>query len=601
MQYIEPRKVHINNEDPIEIKAVEHDIKSRFIDFKFLGAINIIDLTYSTVRIYGINPEGFKIFDELTVIDGKKGVARLELTDGLLVAGTADYQLVISDSNGSRLTPLCLVRLIISESLVDNEAIESSNKFTALDKALAKVENFNEVDVRSKENANSINQNKKLFDQHVNKSTEFFKHIDDYLKTQETVLVMLNQYGHIAKVGTDEEDWSLAFNHVFKNVVKNTCAKITWNGQLKVKSTINVPYGVSLEGIGLPYSGLVPTADFNGEWIIEDKNIKSHNSYKNIYLSFQNNDSVKGLNFLNPYDYCQVDKVIGDGNNNTFISIGGSAISQTLHLSDCICYAKSTCTGALYVIKNLQEPHIVNNKALFTGTGSTHPMYCDGVTNAKIENNSFGFSTATGLKMVCIDYPKRMVGNLIEGNLFENCKGEYAIEIIGNSNSEYEGNNNTIRDNTYFGGSEKIYVDAISDIFIVDKAMLQRGSSARRVTFIQKYDSNSNDPYENLTIGFDGKKIDITGDVYVNSLTGDIYIPNPSDKKLLSSIKRNVRGSTGADEGLEFAVDGDVKMKLKNNHIYNWKAGGGIVLWSPNGTGYLTTVTDEGTLKTTQL
>lgn len=601
MQYIEPRKVHINNDDPIEIKAVEHDIKSRFIDFKFLGAINIIDLTYSTVRIYGVNPEGFKIFDELTVIDGKKGVARLELTDGLLVAGTSDYQLVISDSNGGRLTPLCLVRLIISESLVDNEAIESSNKFTALDKALAKVENFNEVDVRSRENANSINQNKKLFDQHVTKSDDFFKQIDEFLRIHGSVLVILNEYAHIAKAGTDEEDWSLAFNHVFKNVVKDTCATIKWNGQLKIKSTINVPSGVSLEGTGLPYSGLVPTSDFIGEWIINDSNVKSHNSYKNIYLSFANNPQVKGLNILNPYDYCQIDKIVGDGNNNTFISIGGTAISQTLHMSDCICYGKATCTGALYVIKNLQEPYIVNNKALFTGTGSTHPMYCDGVTNATILNNSFGFSNATGLKMVCIDYPKRMVGNLIEGNLFENCKGEYAIEIIGNSNSEYEGNNNTIRDNTYFGGSEKIYVDAISDIFIVDKAMLQRGSSARRVTFIQKYDSNSNDPYENLTIGFDGKKINITGDVYVNSLTGDIYIPNPSDKKLLSSIKRNVRGSTGADEGLEISVDGDVKMKLKNNHIYNWKAGGGIVLWSPNGTGYLTTVTDEGTLKTTQL
>ena len=293
MQYIEPRKVHINNDDPIEIKAVEHDIKSRFIDFKFLGAINIIDLTYSTVRIYGVNPEGFKIFDELTVIDGKKGVARLELTDGLLVAGTADYQLVISDSNGGRLTPLCLVRLIISESLVDNEAIESSNKFTALDKALAKVENFNEVDVRSKENANSINQNKKLFDQHVTKSDDFFKQIDEFLRIHGSVLVILNEYAHIAKAGTDEEDWSLAFNHVFKNVVKDTCATIKWNGQLKIKSTINVPSGVSLEGTGLPYSGLVPTSDFIGEWIINDSNVKSHNSYKpRLHLK---NNSIKHI------------------------------------------------------------------------------------------------------------------------------------------------------------------------------------------------------------------------------------------------------------------------------------------------------------------
>lgn len=590
MQYIQTKTVYIDRDELTEIKAIEHDIKTRFINFKFIAANKILDISHCIVRVYALNSKGNEIFNNLTVIDGARGIARLELTDALLVPGTTEYMLKITTDNGGILSSNRF-NLIVDKDLMTGNAIEGTNEYKALDEALKLVGNIHAIDVKTEENANSINQNKKLFDQHVNKSTEFFKHIDDYLKTQETVLVMLNQYGHIAKVGTDEEDWSLAFNHVFKNVVKNTCAKITWNGQLKVKSTINVPYGVSLEGIGLPYSGLVPTADFNGEWIIEDKNIKSHNSYKNIYLSFQNNDSVKGLNFLNPYDYCQVDKVIGDGNNNTFISIGGSAISQTLHLSDCICYAKSTCTGALYVIKNLQEPHIVNNKALFTGTGSTHPMYCDGVTNAKIENNSFGFSTATGLKMVCIDYPKRMVGNLIEGNLFENCKGEYAIEIIGNSNNEYEGNNNTIRDNTYFGGSEKIYVDAISDIFIVDKAMLQRGSSARRVTFIQKYDSNSNDPYENLTIGFDGKKVNITGDVYANSFTGTMYFPWNGK---LASIRYD------ADE-LIFNVNGVDKMKLKNNHIYNWCNGGGVVLWSPNGTGYLTTVTDEGTLKTTQL
>ena len=600
MQYIKTKIVNIDIDELIEIKAIEHDIKTRFINFKFVGVNQILDISHCIVRIYAINSKGNKIFNNLNIVDGTKGLAQLELTDSLLVPGTTKYMLKIYDDNGGILSSNRF-NLIVDKDLMTGNAIEGTNEYRALDEALKTIGEINSMKVSIGENANNIKQNKILFDQYVNKSNELFKQIGDYLNAQEAVLVILNEYGHIAKAGTSEEDWSLAFNYVFKNVVKNTCAKITWNGQLKIKSTISVPFGVSLEGNGLPYSGLIPTSDFNGEWIIEDKNIKSHNSYKNIYLSFANNQEVKGLNILNPYDYCQVDKIVGDGNNNTFISIGGTAISQTLHISDCICYAKSTCKGALYVMKNLQEPYIVNNKGLFTGTGSTHPMYCDGVTNAKIENNSFGFSTATGLKMVCIDYPKRIVGNLIEGNLFENCKGEYAIEIIGNSNNEYEGNNNTIRDNNYFGGSEKIYVDAISDLFIVDKAMLQRGSSARRITFIQKYDSNSNDPYGNLTIGIDGKKINIAGDVYVNSLTGDIYIPNPSDKSKLSSIKRNISGSTGADEGLEFSVDGDVMMKLKNGHIYNWVTGGGIVLWSPNATGYLITVTNEGTLRTTKL
>lgn len=605
MQYIQTKTVYIDRDELIEIKAIEHDVKTRFIDFKFIAANKILDISNCIVRVYALNSKGNEIFNNLTIVDGLKGIARLELTDALLVPGTIEYMLKITTDNGGILSSNRF-NLIVDKDLMTGNAIEGTNEYKALDEALKTVGELNSMKVNIEKNATNIDNTKKELNKNLETglselSSNTKKLIDDFRSLMEYIEINLNDYSNIAKSGTNEEDWSLAFNYVFQNVVKNRCATIKWNGQLKVKSTINVPYGVCLEGASLPYAGLVPTSDFVGEWIINDSNTKSHNSYRNIYLAFANNQEVKGLNILNPYDYCQVEKIVGDSPNNTFISIGGSAISQTFHMSDCICYGKTTCKGALYIIKNLQEGYIVNNKALFSGVGSTHPMYCDSVTNTTFLNNSFGFSTATGLKMVCIDYPKRLVGNLIEGNLFENCNGDYAIEIIGNSDTQYEGYNNTIRDNSYFSSAEKIYVDAISDIFIVDKAMLQRGSSARRVTFIQKYDSNSNDPYENLTIGFDGKKINITGDVYVNSLTGDIYIPNPSNKKLLSSIKRNVQGSTGADEGLEISVDGDVKMKLKNNHIYNWKSGGGIVLWSPDGTGYLTTVDNDGTLKTTKL
>ncbi|MDM0609215.1 BppU family phage baseplate upper protein [Clostridium perfringens] len=211
MQYLEPpRKVYINRDDPIEIKAVEHDIKSRFIDFKFLGEFNIIDLTYSTVRIHGINPKHFYIFDELTIVDGKKGIARLELTDDFLIPGTADYQLTIRDSNGGRLTPLCLVRLIISKSLIDTEAIQSSNNFSALDKALAKVENFNDVDVRSKENQANIKKNVKSIEDLKNNLNTTTERMQD---NTETIIYNLKNkegsYGDCIVIKADDGTFSM--------------------------------------------------------------------------------------------------------------------------------------------------------------------------------------------------------------------------------------------------------------------------------------------------------------------------------------------------------------------------------------------------------
>lgn len=181
MQYIEPKKVYINRDELIEVKAIEHDVKSRFIDFRFLSVNNVIDLTYSTVRVFALNSKGIQSYDELTIINGKKGLARLELTDDLLVVGTTEYQLEIRDSNGAILSSN-IFRLIVSKSLRDDDAIQSSNKFSALDKALEKVDNFHEVDVRSKENTAAINKNKSLIDKNtnsINQNLEAFNEFKD--------------------------------------------------------------------------------------------------------------------------------------------------------------------------------------------------------------------------------------------------------------------------------------------------------------------------------------------------------------------------------------------------------------------------------------
>ncbi|MDK0666939.1 BppU family phage baseplate upper protein [Clostridium perfringens] len=579
---LNPKIIDINVDKKYlkKIVAKQGDVKSRYLLFRFFNDYGVINLNNASARIYIDKPDGTQIFNDL-VIDKTNNLAELELTtQALALSGILKCELFINEE-GATLSNIPF-EIEVIKTLKKDSAIESTNEFSALTEALKKIDNI------------------KYWEDKINENSVLLESLDNVIKSKEYIEVNLNQYKDKAGVGTNQEDWTPVFNYVFSEIIKNNCGKVKWNGQLKVKSTIRVPYGVDLEGASMPYAGLVPTEDFNGEWVIEDANIKSHNSYKYIYLSFQHNDKVKGLKVLNPYDYCSIKKIVGDSPNNTFIEIGGNELSQTLRMEDCICYGKSTCTSKLYILNNLQEGFIANNKALFTGVGATNPMYCDGVTNTTFINNSFGFTNAAGLKMVCIDYPKRIVGNLIEGNLFESCLGEYAIEFTGHNENQYEGSNNTIRDNCYFGGSEAVYLDYISDCYVIDKAFITKGDNARRITTIQKYAKNSKDAYGNLSIEIDGRKLEIKGDVFTDKLNSkQLAIVNPNDPNLLSYIKRNLE--TSVDEGLEFAVDNEVKMKLKNGHIYNWVSGGGIVLWSPDGAGYLTTVTNEGTLKTTKL
>lgn len=155
IQHIEPKKVYINRDELIEIEAIEHDIKTRFIDFKFISINKVLDISHSLVEIYALNQKGNEIFNNLNIIDGPKGLARLELTDALLVPGTTEYMLKIRTENGGILSSNKF-NLIVHPDLMTGNAIEGTNEYTALDEALKTIGNINATEVRSKENASNI-------------------------------------------------------------------------------------------------------------------------------------------------------------------------------------------------------------------------------------------------------------------------------------------------------------------------------------------------------------------------------------------------------------------------------------------------------------
>lgn len=155
MQYIQSKTVYIDRDELIEIKAIEHDVKTRFIDFKFIAANKILDISHCIVRVYALTKNGKEIFNNLTIVDGLKGIARLELTDALLIPGTTEYMIKIYGEHGGILSSN-IFNLIVSKDLMSDNAIEGTNEYTALDEALKTIGNINATEVRSKENASNI-------------------------------------------------------------------------------------------------------------------------------------------------------------------------------------------------------------------------------------------------------------------------------------------------------------------------------------------------------------------------------------------------------------------------------------------------------------
>ena len=324
------------------------------------------------------------------------------------------------------------------------------------------------------------------------------------LAIQKGVLVYLNEYSEIAKAGTDEEDWSLAFDYVFKNVVNETVASIIWNGRLKIKSTIHLPKHVNISGIGLPWSGLIPLNNFKGDYVIEDNNEPTHNSIKNIYFDFAENKTVKGLKVLNPYDYNEYKFLVADGIGDTFISIGGTQISQSTRIEDCVAYRENRGSGAIMELRNCQEFYLVNNKLLFKTQADKECLWCDGVTNSSFIHNSFAFTNEVAVKMLANHYPKRLNGNVFTDNLFEGIGAGGCITILGSSNPDLEGSYNSIHDNSYFSSTAIINLGSIANTFISDPVKINHLGGDRRTYLFNRYNETSKTPYGSVEEWCDG-------------------------------------------------------------------------------------------------
>lgn len=363
---------------------------------------------------------------------------------------------------------------------------------------------FEKIDGHLNMLRNIVNGNKSEFDDFVGETNKSFNNINRALAIQKGVVVFLNEYGNYAKEGTEEEDWSLAFNYVFENVVKDTVATIIWNGRLKVKSTINLPKHVNIAGVGLPWSGLTPTSDFNGEWLITDLNVPTHNSVKNIYMDFANNKNLKGIKVLNPYDYNEYKFLVADGIGDTFMSIGGTDISQSTRIEDCVAYRENMGTGAIVELRNCQEFFLENNKFLYKNQGNHECVWCDGVTNTTFIHNSFAFTNETALKLLATNYPKRLNGNVIQDNLFEGIGTNGCVSIIGSTDSNLEGSYNTIINNSYFSSTAIINLGHIANTYICDPVKINQLGGDRRTYLFNKYNATSSTVNGNVEEWTDG-------------------------------------------------------------------------------------------------
>ena len=121
------------------VKAVQGEVNSRFLEISLTDHGNNINLADKSVQVYLIKPDGKEIYNSATILDVERGTVLLELTSEMSNAhGTyRDAEIRVVSKNGETLKIKGL-NLYVEKSMNDN-AIESSSEFTALQVALGDV------------------------------------------------------------------------------------------------------------------------------------------------------------------------------------------------------------------------------------------------------------------------------------------------------------------------------------------------------------------------------------------------------------------------------------------------------------------------------
>lgn len=124
---------------PITIDVKQNDA-GRNININLKANGEEVDLTGKTVKYFIKKGDGNTVFNNCNIVEGKIGSILVPLTNqAITIEGTNEMELAIYDENGA-VESTFTVYLQVTKTLIDDNAIESSNEFKALNDALGMVQ-----------------------------------------------------------------------------------------------------------------------------------------------------------------------------------------------------------------------------------------------------------------------------------------------------------------------------------------------------------------------------------------------------------------------------------------------------------------------------
>lgn len=152
--------LEIDKPNYVPIYTVQYDYNSRFYEIAILNNSQPLDLTGIRVIVAGKKPDGKEVFNSCKVLDAKKGLIQLELTEQMnAVNGASEYALELFSADGMLSSQP--FKLIVTRSTI-SKSVESSKELGALKDALNEVQDIDNrfaqtnAQLSQKANANEV-------------------------------------------------------------------------------------------------------------------------------------------------------------------------------------------------------------------------------------------------------------------------------------------------------------------------------------------------------------------------------------------------------------------------------------------------------------
>ncbi|WP_111937584.1 BppU family phage baseplate upper protein [Clostridium paraputrificum] len=248
MKFLRKINLEINKDlyNPIQVKQND---TARYLLFNLLDNGVPFSLENKTVRVYGLKPDGTKVFNNLTIINAARGLAELQLTTQMLVKpGCLKLELVIYEATDILSTTKFDIDVIAS--LRDDAAIESTNEFSALTLGLSKLDEWDKyfketsgaIEEKYTERLSGLATSLEESTQEINKvKTEYAKktEVSELTKDKATINYVNDSVARLSS-GTPLFASSLVgMTDTTRNYVNTTDGYLyIYNGNVFVKSTV---------------------------------------------------------------------------------------------------------------------------------------------------------------------------------------------------------------------------------------------------------------------------------------------------------------------------------------------------------------------------